>query len=312
MRSNEFDKEHPEKELGLKDTENINMNSIHRLVNHDGSFNSVKKGLSNAFIHNFYHDLIAMRWLHFAAIIVSMFVVLIVFFSLVYLSFEETMSTSNFFDAFFFSAQTLTTADLGCDPMPGIAIRLIAIAESLTGIMLFAIVTGICYARFAKPDAKLLFSKNMLIAPHKNGRALHVKICNLRKSQLIDTEANIIFSYWKMINGEKIRKYEVLRLETEKVNLLPLPWVIVHPIDEASPLWKMKKQDLETGDAEFIMLIKSYDDSFSQTVNLISSYKYYDLIWGAKFRNNYEKVVDHKIIIEMDKMDEYDLVTLPE
>lgn len=310
MKSNDFDKEHPEKDLGLQDTAQINLNGMHRLINHDGTFNIVKKGLSKAFLHNFYHDLIAMRWLHFGSIVVSMFIVLILLFSVVYSFFAE-MNTKGFLDAFFFSAQTLTTADLGCEPLPGVAVRFIAIVESLMGILLFAIVTGICYARFAKPDAKILFSKNILVAPHKNITALHMKTCNLRKSQLIDTEANIIFSFWKTVDGKRIRKYEVLALESEKVNLFPLPWIIVHPIDESSPLWGLKEEALALMDAEFIVLIKSYDDSFSQSVNLISSYKHQDLVWGAKFRNNYERVVDHKIVIEMDKMDEYDRVPLP-
>ncbi len=310
MKSNEFDKEHPEKDLGLQDTEKINLNSMHRLINRDGSFNIVKKGLSKAFLHNFYHDLIVMRWLHFGAIVLSMFILLILIFSVIYSFFAE-MNTKGFLDAFFFSAQTLTTADLGSEPLPGVAIRFIAIVESLLGIILFATVTGIFYARFAKPDAKILFSKNMLVAPHKNITALHMKTCNLRKSQLIDTEANIIFSFWKVVNGKKIRKYEVLSLEYDKVNLFPLPWIIVHPIDESSPLWGMTEETMASLDAEFIVLIKSYDDSFSQSVNLISSYKYYDLVWGAKFRNNYDRVIDHKIVIEMDKMDEYDRVSLP-
>ena len=80
-----------------------------------------------------------------------------------------------------------------------------------------------------------------------------------------------------------VHTFTPLTLEHARINLFPSNWTIVHPIDRASPLAGLTAEDLRVADAEFIVLIKAFDDTFAQTVFARSSYKYEELAWGRRF-----------------------------
>jgi len=294
------------KSSGLED----NTNQLKRLVNKDGSFNIIRRGQSNQWMNNFYHSMIDLSWFKFSLFVSMVFILFILFFSFIYTVIQSRFDWATFYDSFFYSAQTLTTADFGCASPPGTLAKLLSLVEALTGIIAFAIATGICYGRFAKPDAKIRFSKNMVVGPLNGMNALQFKICNIRNSNLIEVEATLLFTYYAMVNNKKMRKYTYLTLERDKVSLFPLPWVISHHIDETSPIYNMDAEALKTCDAEFLVLIKAYDDTFSQNVNLRFSYRHDEIVWGAKFKINFDQEINEKIVIEMNKMDEYDVATL--
>jgi len=84
-------------------------------------------------------------------------------------------------------------------------------------------------------------------------------------------------------NGRTLRRFSELKLERNKVTFLPLHWVIVHPIDESSPLKGLTQEDLEESHAEFLIQITAIDDIHSQTVHARSSYTYEEVVWGARF-----------------------------
>lgn len=287
-----------------------NTNNLKRLVNKDGSFNIIRKGQPNQWMNNFYHTLIDLSWFKFSLFVSLVFVVFILIFSFIYTVIQSKFDWSTFYDSFFYSAQTLTTADFGCTSPPGTLAKLLSLVEALAGIIAFAIATGICYGRFAKPDAKIRFSKNMVIAPFNDKTALQFKICNTRNSNLIEVEATLLFTYYATLHNRKMRRYTYLSLEREKVSSFPLPWVISHPIEESSPLYKMDADALKACNAEFLVLIKAYDDTFSQNVNLRFSYRYDEIIWGAKFKINFDQEINEKIVIEMNRMDEYEVINL--
>ncbi|MEY3450891.1 MAG: hypothetical protein RL711_716 [Bacteroidota bacterium] len=306
----------PENDLGLGNK--VADHGPTRFINKDGSFNITRSGIPYLRLQNIYHDLITMSWLRFSAVALGYYLVVNTLFTCMYLltgvhhlaGVEAYTLSDKFYEAFFFSAQTLTTVGYGRVSPEGLPANIIAALESLIGVLAFAIATGICYGRFAKPNARIQFSKNILIAPYQDITALQFKICNIRDNQLIEIEVMVTYSYLTNANGKFIRKYVSLPLERDKVNFFPLPWVLVHPINEESPLWGVDAQTLTTLDAEVMVLIKAFDDTFAQNVHVRSSYKHDEFVFGGKFKINFDKVTQGKMLIELDKIDDYDIVPL--
>jgi inward rectifier potassium channel len=197
--------------------------------------------------------------------------------------------TDRFLEIFFFSAQSLTTVGYGRLNPVSLIDSTVAAIESMVGLLGFALATGLLYGRFSRATAKLLYSDNIIVAPYKHIRfpeadkALMFRILNARKNQLIEIEAQIMFAYNEEVNGSVARKFQQLKLETEKINLLAMSWTIVHPIVPESPLYGLTKEDIESVDAEFVVNIKAIDDTYVQQVYTRTSYTWKELAWGVKF-----------------------------
>jgi inward rectifier potassium channel len=137
------------------------------------------------------------------------------------------------------------------------------------------------YGRFSKPFATIKYSSIAVIAPYKDINGFMFRVVNPKKNQLLEVEVNVNLSL-KRENSD-LRDFYSLELERSKVVFFPTMWTIVHPISEKSPLHKFKSEDLLEKDAEFIVVIKAFDESFSQSVYSRSSYKADEIKWGAKF-----------------------------
>jgi len=185
-------------------------------------------------------------------------------------------------DAFFFSAQTLTTVGYGHISPNSHLVSAVAALESLLGLLSFALATGLLYGRFSRPHAQIRFSQRALIAPYRGLTAFMFRFVNRRSNQLIEVEATVSLSFLEADSGT--RRFVTLALERSKINLFPTSWTVVHPIDESSPLSGMKEEELRQAQAEFIVLIKAFDDTFSQTIYQRTSYTADEVLWGARFQ----------------------------
>jgi inward rectifier potassium channel len=289
-----------------------------RIINQDGSFNVRRIGLPFFESLNFYHALITMSWRRFNFLIFLLYILVNIFFATLYVLFGTQHLAGatgitlqeRFFDAFFFSAQTFTTVGYGRISPLGLAPSIIAAIESLAGLLGFALATGLLYGRFSRPVAKIIFSNKAVIAPYKGVTAFEFKIANTLKHELIEAEAEVILSAKESAEPNAIRYYEPLSLERKKITFLPSTWTIVHPITENSRLFGMTPEDLEISDAEFIIIIKAFDDTFSQQVYSRSSYKFNEIVWGAKYENTFaiEKGIT---IVELNKIHNIVMSPLP-
>lgn len=293
------------------------------LINKDGSVNVRRKGLSLFNTTNNYHTLITMSWTRFWLLVLSCYLVINTVFALIYFSLGTSsldgssagMNTplGHFWDAFFFSAQTISTVGYGHISPKGMAANSIAALESMLGLLAFALATGLLYGRFSRPSARITYSNNMLIAPYlEKGRGIMFRLANLRRNVLIDLQIEVVFSYNEMVNGKPQRKFFPLELERKKVSILTLNWTIVHPLDDNSPLKDMTEDDLRKTEAGFAVLLKAFDDTFSQTIHSRTSYLYDEVIWGAKFKPVFEREEDGRILLDLRKISSYERVELPE
>jgi inward rectifier potassium channel len=272
--------------------------SRQRLVNKDGTFNVTRKGLNFLTSMSIYHTLISMSWWKFILIASLGYFLMNVCFAFAYVFFGpealEGLQAANFigefFQAFFFSVQTSSTIGYGHITPGSTVANLLVTLESFVGLLGLALVTGLVFARFSKPTAKILFSENAIIAPYKNMTAFEFRITNARDNQILELRAQVHFSRMEDKEGKRKRSFYKLSLERDQVPFFPLSWTIVHPIDKESPLYRMTHGDLIHDDAEFMILLTGLDDTFNQIVYARSSYKPEEILFGARFGNIYENL----------------------
>ncbi|MBK6445070.1 MAG: Inward rectifier potassium channel Irk [Bacteroidetes bacterium] len=292
--------------------------SNQRLMNKDGSSNVRRKGLPFFQSVSIYQTLITMPWWKFNLLVFTFYITVNILFALVYYFVDPdhlngmvyNSEFEKFAEVFFFSAQSLTTVGYGRLNPSGYFDSTLASIESLIGLLGFALATGLLYGRFSRPLARILFSKNMVVAPYKGITALMFRVANRTKSELVDIQASVILSYVIQENGKPIRKFSNLKLELTKVNLLSTSWTIVHPIDEESPLYNWKEADFKKNDLEVLALLQAYEETFSQTVHTRTSYTNEELQYGAKFESVMEAGPNGSITIALDKIDKFVRVDL--
>src|SRR5579872_266663 len=283
--------------------------ALRRAINKDGSFNVRRRGTTWRDIHPYLH-MLNMGWPAFFGIIMGAYVFVNTLFALVYFALgpgqlqgaDSPDTFSHFLNSFFFSAHTLTTVGYGSISPKGVAANFVAAFEAMVGLMGFALATGLLYGRVSRPSARIGFSGNLVIAPYQDGTSLQFRIVNKRTNNLMELEAKVMLMLVEGSAGNLKRDYQILRLERPSVYFFPLTWTIVHPIDEKSPLHGKTAADLEKLQAEVLILIKGFDDTFSQTVHARYSYRYDEIVWGAKFAPAFDVDEAGAIVLEVDKV----------
>jgi inward rectifier potassium channel len=288
-----------------------------RLLNHDGTFNVRRNDLGPFHPYNAYHTLLSLPVPRLLGLMATFYVVAnVVFAALYWLAGSDALAgaastpLARFEDCLFFSVQTLATIGYGrLVPNTRIANILVAL-EALVGLLGFAILSGLLFARFTRPTAKIVFSRNAIIAPYENGWALMFRLVNLRNHDLTDVRAVVSVARWVEENGSRRRRFGLLALERPSIIFMPLHWVIVHPIGEKSPLHGLSMDSLAASDPEIVCLITADDETFAQTVHSKTSYDKADIVWGARFRDMYTSDVDH-VAIDLSRLHDLDRVDGP-
>lgn len=261
-----------------------------RLMNSDGSFTGQREAIN--YWDNVYHYLVTITWPRFFLQAMAFFVLINACFAALYcligVEYFNGISPGdalhNYVQAFFFSSQTLTTVGYGHISPSGMTTSIIASFESFLGLLTFALISGLLYGRFSRPLAQVVFSENLLVSPYKSGEGLMFRMVNARKSELIETEVQVLMAFNQSDkDGNTARKFYPLKLETAKISFFSLSWTIVHPLNEDSPIIDFSEQDLIDANAEFMVLVKGTDEISQQVVHARHSYTAEDIVWSAKF-----------------------------
>jgi inward rectifier potassium channel len=287
---------------------------LRRTINADGSFNVKRTGLRWRDA-NPYLMLIDTTWPRFLLVVLLGFLTVNMIFALLYLTIgikslkglESDMSP--FANAFFFSVHTLTTVGYGNVYPEGLWANTISSLEAATGLMVFAIATGLLYGRFSRPSARIIYSKNAIVAPYQDGTSLQFRIANARSNTLMNMEARVLLMTVDSSNGELKRNFIDLPLERPKIYFFALTWTIVHPIDSSSPFFGKTREDLAKLSAEVLVLIQGFDDTFSQVVHARYSYRHDEIVWGAKFAPAFKIDTKGGLVVQVDHIDEMKLVS---
>ena len=288
--------------------------SRRRFLNRDGSFNVRREGLGFWQSLSAYHYLLTITWPKFLGFVTLGYLAINAVFAVLYVTagghalsgFEGEPEPFRLVTAFFFSVHTLATIGYGNIAPVNMAANIIVTVESLIGLLGFATIGGLVFARFARPTAIILFSENAIIAPYRDMSALMFRVVNQKSNQIVQLQAKVILSRRK-VGGTADREFISLGLERPQVDFFPLAWTIVHPIDKDSPFYGETEGTFRKCDAEVLVLLNGFDETFSQTVHTRSSYKGDEIVWGVKFRSMFNPPQDDGLVsVNIRRLSEYD------
>ncbi len=297
-------------DTGFSTTGNINGS---RFINRDGTFNLRKTGWSFWRRYSIYYRMISIPLWQFIAIIFIFYIGINLLFTLIYIFIGAAELTGMiakdgwkmFKEIYFFSTQTFTTVGYGRVNPVGDAASSVAAIEALTGFLSFALATGLIYGRFARPRAHLAFSDDALIAPYRGKTVLMFRfVCYKEQHALTDVTVQVNLAMLIQEDGQANYKYYDLPLERSKIESLPMNWTVVHPIDEQSPLLGFSADDLKAADVELYVLVKGFNDVYSNTVLQRTSYTYDEIKINHRFTPMY-KETETGTILELHKLNKF-------
>ena len=291
-----------------------------RFINRDGTFNLRKEGMPFLKRYSIYHSMLTLpRW-KFIALILAFYLFINLVYTVLYLlvgvdQLQGVLATTNwgkFKEAYFFSTETFTTVGYGRVNPIGDGANFVASIEAMTGFLSFALATGLMFGRFARPRAYLVFSDHALVSPFKEGTALMFRFASYKdKHTLTDVEIRVNIGLQVQKDdgtGAEYRYYD-LALERTKVESLPMNWTVVHPIDDKSPLQGFGYEDMQVADVELYVLIRGFDDVYSNLVQQRTSYTYHEIKYNRKFIPMYrESDNGNTTILELHKVNEYEAI----
>ncbi|MBL7942301.1 MAG: hypothetical protein JNM00_06025 [Flavobacteriales bacterium] len=287
-----------------------------RIINHDGSFN-VKRIGADGGLRSVYQRLVFMGTTKFIATVLLGYIVVNVLFASIYMligpenlqGVRSETPLSTFLDCFYFSTQTFTTVGYGAIAPKGVLASTVASLEAFTGLLAFAIATGLLFARFSKPKANIRYSKTAVVAPHKNGKALMFRLANQRNNVLMEVQAKAILVMRDNENDANTRKYFRLDLEVDTITFMPLSWTLVHNLDESSPLVNLNEAEMKKREVEIMILLSAFDDTFNQTVHSRHSFIASEIQWDAKFKRAFSVQDNGYVELDLNRLDDVEPIT---
>lgn len=234
-----------------------------------------------------YHLILTLSWLQFFVLVVLFYLSVNSLFALAYLAVPGSIANArpgSFADAFFFSFETLATVGYGYMNPQTIYGHSVASIEILVGIMTFAVVAGLVFARFSRPTAKVIFSRNVIIDSFNGQPTLMLRAANQRKNQILEATANVSFVRDEITSeGQAFRRFHDLALLRSRSPAFALTWTIMHTIDAASPLHGMTREALRDCTANLAVTITGLDETIAQPVHARHDYKTSEILFGHRF-----------------------------
>ena len=247
----------------------------------------VSIGLDRAPLHDLYHVLLTMPWRSFFAAVLAAYLTVNTLFATAYLLLGDGLLNArpgSFADCFFFSVQTLATIGYGQMAPRTLGANLIVTVEALLGILGIAITTGLVFARFSRPTARVLFSRVAVVSPYDGTPSLMFRMANARGNQIVEARLRVsLFRNELTLEGEPVRRVYDLGLRRSEQPLFALTWTAVHAIDERSPLYGQSPQDLEASLTDVVVSLTGVDEGLAQTIYARHAYRAADLRFAARF-----------------------------
>jgi inward rectifier potassium channel len=239
----------------------------------------------DGYFGDFYHQLMTSSWPRLLAEVVVAFIALNCLFALGYLVAGgiDNARRGSFADAFFFSVQTMATIGYGKMAPGSLVANLLASAQALTGLLAFAVVTGLVFSKFSRPSARVRFTRNAVISLRDGVPCLMFRMANVRANQIVEAQVHVVFARQEStLEGEEVRRFYDLELTRYRNAIFSYSWTAVHPINVNSPLYGVSAEALKASDADIVVSLTGIDETFSQTIYARYYYNAEDIIWGAR------------------------------
>ncbi len=240
---------------------------------------------------DFYHWLMTISWPQLWGIIISCYLVINTLFTFAYLGSGDGIANAkpgSFVDAFSFSVQTMATIGYGAMYPTNVYTHTLVAIEVFIGLIGMAMITGLMFARFSLPTARVIFSRVAVISPYNGVPTLMFRIANQRQNWIVEAQVRVTVLLNPEVTeeGHSLRRLCDLKLVRSETPMLALTWVVMHQIDENSPLYGWSQDDfnhLDNQEIRFFVTLTGLDETVSQTIHARHVYTLDEMIWHQRF-----------------------------
>ncbi len=234
-----------------------------------------------------YHLVLSLTWTQFFGALLFAFALVNLLFGTLYWLLPGSVANTKadaFLDYFFFSIETLATVGYGTMSPASIPGHIVASVEILTGMVGIALTTGLVFARFAKPTARILFSQRGVIRDFDGQRVLMLRMANERHNRIVEATARVSLLRSEITaQGESFIRIHDLRLLRKRTPVFVLTWTLIHPIDERSPLRGLDAAQLTESFFRIVISVTGHDETVASSVYAGREYAAEDLVFDGRF-----------------------------
>ncbi len=243
-------------------------------------------GARSPVLTDLYAFLLRARWSTVVGLAAVVYLGLNALFALLYWVVPGSVGSSDgsYLDAFFFSVQTFASIGYGVLHPVGRWANAIVVVEAFASVFCIATLTGIVFAKFSRPHARVLFSDSILIETRDGVPTLTFRVANERGNDVVEASVRIsILKTQVSAEGVRMRRFLDLKLERDTTPVFFLTWQIFHRITEDSPIHGLHRDDLLAGDVRFIVSLTGIDGTFAQTIHARHVYWADEVLEGYRF-----------------------------
>jgi inward rectifier potassium channel len=260
---------------------------LYHLLARDTADQVVRLGVERQWFGDLYHRTLTISWPVFLAIGLATYFAANIVFALLYLVQPGSINNAQpgaFTDAFFFSVETIATIGYGVMSPATLYANLVMTVESAVGLLFVAMTTGLVFARFSRPTARVLFSSVAVVGPYNGVQTLSIRLANQRQNQLLAAEVTMTLVRDETSHeGELTRRFYDLALVRDRSPVFALTFRVMHSIDRDSPLYGMTYEKLAEQHAEIVVIASGLDETLVQPVSARTSYLPHEILWAHRF-----------------------------
>jgi inward rectifier potassium channel len=273
-----------------------------------GQFEFVKLNVKKVDLRDTYALILTLSWPGFAGLVCAIYLLVNLVFATLYLlepGAIAEMRPGSFFDAFFFSVETLATVGYGHFYPETLYGHVVAMLEIVVGMFGLAVITGLIFVRFSRPTARIQFSKVAVISSFEGVPNLMIRVANLRHQAMVEPEFRMVLLHSTITaEGEEMRRFRSLKLDFDHLIAFPTVLTVRHPIDERSPLFGMTPKDFQEQDVRIFASIVGVDTVIVAPVQSFGVYNCEQIEWNRRFAEIYEQNSEKAWTVDYARIDE--------
>lgn len=203
-------------------------------------------------------------------------------------------------DHFFFSVQTMGTIGYGVMHPLSLAAEALVTAEVIVGVSLVALTSGVLFAKFSVPRARMQFADAATISPLDGVPTLMFRLGNERASQIIEATVRVVLIRTeRTTEGVTYYRMRDLHLQRDRSPAIARSWNVMHTIDASSPLHGATPETLARDDVELIVTVVGIDETSVQNVHARRNYGYDEVRWGARHADMLSDLPDGRVQLDI-------------
>jgi inward rectifier potassium channel len=278
-----------------------------RMISREGRSLLLQQGLPRRPLSDLYHSWLSAPWRRIFGMVILLYLATNAVFACAYLITGgiENAREGSFSDAFFFSVQTLATIGYGRMSPVSLGAHLLVTIESFCGLTGLALVSGLMFAKFARPSARVLWSEVAVGARQDGVPSLMFRVANARGNQVVQARLRVgMLRFETTAEGERVRRMHDLALVRSESMVFALSWMAIHPLVPGSKLHGETPESLRAGNVEIYCSLTGLDETFSQTIHSRHSYSVDEILWGRRFVDIMEPLPDGRAGIDFTRFHE--------